>query len=53
VEDLEYPTHSPSSFTTADNSLYNEFGHYVFKDSNFEVMYGYISDVFAYFRYTH
>ncbi|CAB3982465.1 INO80 complex subunit C [Paramuricea clavata] len=36
VEDLEYPTNSPSSFTTADNSLYNEFGHFVFKDPNFE-----------------
>jgi hypothetical protein len=38
VEDLEYPTNSPTSFTTADNSLYNEFGHFVFKDPNFEVI---------------
>ena len=37
MEDLEYPTNSPSSFTTADNSLYNEFGHFFFKDPNFEV----------------
>ncbi|XP_046846236.1 INO80 complex subunit C-like [Xenia sp. Carnegie-2017] len=36
VEDIDYQTNSPSSFTTADNSFYNEFGNYVFKDSNFE-----------------
>ena len=43
VEDLDYPTNSPCSFTTTDNSLYNEFGHFVFKDSNFEVLLNFTS----------